>query len=86
MGYLCDLWESLGIAFEHRVNFLHEIEKKVQHAHKAADSARLKGVYGLLNEETGDLASKRKEMIAVLSFIRNKEKLAEVVKSKQHCD
>lgn len=86
LGYLCDLWESLGIAFEHRVNFLHEIEKKVQHAHKAADSARLKGVYGLLNEETGDLASKRKEMIAVLSFIRNKEKLAEVVKSKQHCD
>lgn len=39
-------------------------------------------MYSILNEETGTLAQKRKEMIAVLSFIRNKEKLAEVVRSK----
>ncbi len=26
VGYLCDLWDSLGISFEKRVNFLHDLE------------------------------------------------------------
>ena len=32
LGYICDLWDSLGVSFERRVNFLHSIENKMMNA------------------------------------------------------